>query len=126
MRRDEAVTDDIADTSNYLPSFPLLPSSAILPSMERRQIAPVCLIGAAQGTISTQARGSSIPRGAIGRQQRVCVNCEYFDGGGQRKVEQARKTGNTLGGDCLNPGSSRFETKSDQTCPVFFPDSSRG
>ncbi len=91
--------------------------------MERHQIALVCLSGAAQGDNSPQPGGGKLEGQSNRQQGRICAHCEFFDGGGQRRVEQARKTGDTLGGDCLNPRSPRFETKSDQTCPVFFLDS---
>ena len=52
-----------------------------------------------------------------------CAYCEYFDGGGIRKVEHARKTGETLHGDCLNSLSPRFQTYASQTCDHFYRDS---
>ncbi len=56
-------------------------------------------------------------------ESRSCVYCEHFDGGGLRRVERARKTGEQLHGDCLNRSSPRFQTFSGQTCELFFSDS---
>jgi hypothetical protein len=50
---------------------------------------------------------------------RICANCEYFDGGGERAVQNAIKTGVPLHGDCLNRSSPRFQTNSNDTCPVW-------
>lgn len=55
--------------------------------------------------------------------ERACVHCEYFDGGGARKVERAIASGEVLHGDCLNSLSPRFETTSAMTCDHFFEDS---
>jgi hypothetical protein len=50
-----------------------------------------------------------------------CAFCEYFDGGGLRRVEHARDTGDVLHGDCLCNRSPRFETTSLLTCDHFYP-----
>lgn len=53
----------------------------------------------------------------------TCAFCEYFDGGGMRRVQCARQPGaEILHGDCLNRHSPRFETTSDKTCDFFFAD----
>lgn len=48
-----------------------------------------------------------------------CAYCEYFDGGGQKKVEKAIKDADQLAGDCLNTQSPRFQTNSDDVMPCF-------
>jgi len=54
---------------------------------------------------------------------KLCLYCEFFDGGGGSKVKSSRETGKLLHGDCLNFKSPRFETTSAKTCSVFFLDS---
>jgi len=53
---------------------------------------------------------------------RTCAYCEYFDGGGQARIERARATDTVLHGDCLNRRSPRFTTDSTDTCPEFYPE----
>ena len=53
----------------------------------------------------------------------LCVNCEYFDGGGLKKVLDARVYGEVLHGDCGNSKAPNFETRSIDTCQEFYPDS---
>lgn len=53
------------------------------------------------------------------RSDHICANCEYFDGGGERAVQNAIKIGVSLHGDCLNRSSPRFQTYSNDTCPVW-------
>lgn len=50
-----------------------------------------------------------------------CRNCEYFDGGG------LTREGNPVSafGDCLNNQSPFFTTDVSNTCPHFFPCSTR-
>ncbi len=60
----------------------------------------------------------------MGTVSATCAYCEYFDGGGARKVEHARETGEVLHGDCLcSWGAPNFETTSVLTCDFFFRDS---
>ncbi len=54
--------------------------------------------------------------------QRTCAFCEYFHGGGLARVQVARDGGSPVLGDCLNWGSPRFTTSSDQTCDCFLSD----
>lgn len=57
--------------------------------------------------------------------QALCVNCEYFDGGGMAKVSKARETMfPPLHGDCGHRNGPNFETTSTDTCSFFLPDSS--
>lgn len=51
--------------------------------------------------------------------KKLCRNCEYFDGGGERAVKNNPKKH----GDCLNILSPRFQTYGDQTCKWFTPSS---
>jgi hypothetical protein len=51
----------------------------------------------------------------------LCINCEYYDGGGLRQSGVPF----SLHGDCLNSRSPRFQTTADQTCKEFFPCSTR-
>lgn len=48
--------------------------------------------------------------------QRICLTCEYFDGGGQKLVNDAKLSGEPLHGDCLCSASPRFQTWSNQFC----------
>lgn len=51
--------------------------------------------------------------------QRICRNCEYWDGGGEVAARSAAI------GDCLNRMAPRFQTEPSFTCPQFYLDSSR-
>ena len=55
----------------------------------------------------------------------TCAFCEYFDAGGEARTLLAR-SGAVIEGDCLNSHSPRFQTAGNETCSVFFPDSSLG
>ena len=55
--------------------------------------------------------------------QALCMNCEYFDGGGMALVAAARESYDVLHGDCLNRKGPNFETKSTDTCSFFYLDS---
>lgn len=49
----------------------------------------------------------------------TCAWCEYFDGGGLKRVEAARQ-GPAISGDCLSPSGARFEPMSDEKHPKCF------
>lgn len=55
--------------------------------------------------------------------EHLCMNCEYFDGGGLKMVLAARAGGDVVHGDCLNSGGPSFETTSADSCSFFYPDS---
>ncbi len=55
--------------------------------------------------------------------QHLCMNCEYFDGGGSKTVLAAREGKRVVHGDCLNRRGPRFETRSIDSCAFFFLDS---
>lgn len=46
---------------------------------------------------------------------RICRNCEYWDGGGEIPAKTA------VIGDCLNRASPRFTTEPTFTCDQFYP-----
>lgn len=53
----------------------------------------------------------------------MCMNCEYFDGGGEKEVLAARAGEKVVHGDCLNTKGTSFETSSSDSCAFFYPDS---
>ncbi len=46
--------------------------------------------------------------------EKICRNCEYWDGGGEKAAKTARL------GDCLNRRSPRFTTEPTFTCNQFY------
>jgi hypothetical protein len=56
--------------------------------------------------------------------ERLCGDCEYFDGGGMIATPAGDRPRNQHG-DCHNRLSPRFETMATDTCPQFYPDTGR-
>jgi hypothetical protein len=64
----------------------------------------------AQSSPSMPSVGAQVPALPV---QRICKNCEWWDGGGEIPAKTA-----TLG-DCLNRLAPQFTTEPDFTCPQF-------
>lgn len=52
-----------------------------------------------------------------------CINCEYFDIGGQRIADHVRRTGESISGDCLSHIGAKFEPMSTDSFGCFVLDS---
>jgi hypothetical protein len=58
--------------------------------------------------------------------ERLCRDCEYFDGGGLIKPSDGSpERPKDFHGDCHNRLSPRFETTATDTCPQWFADTGR-